>query len=380
MYAKIINSAPGMTAQLISDKYPPTPANGSCLQFFYHLYGNITGQINVKLQIGNTINPAPLFAKSTNQGNQWNLGMATITNSNSDYQLVFEAVTGSGTFGDFAIDDIQFKAGACPPIGSCNFESSCSWYNTAVGDNFDWIINSGGTPSIYTGPENDHTFGTPAGHYLYFEASNSGQAGETAWYVSEKFNPTGPVLRCLSFYYLMYGATVNTLSVILQEVDANNNNLSMTTLGVIRGNQGKQWKNGQVFIETDSAYYRIILQATMGRAFTGDIAVDDISFYAGNCTQNVISTYVPPTAAPGPTMFDCTFETDMCNWNQGSSSVSWARGSSRNNGTALKDHTLGTYSGRKNVVITCYLRMLLVNISLALLRNSVNKWCKKMLS
>lgn len=31
------------------------------------------------------------------------------------------------------------------------------------GDDFDWVMGSGGTPSLFTGPKSDHTTGTSAG-------------------------------------------------------------------------------------------------------------------------------------------------------------------------------------------------------------------------
>jgi len=54
------------------------------------------------------------------------------------------------------------------------------------GDDFDWIWTSGGTPSPYTGPEADHTFGTDEGHYIYIESSSLTLGGEKAWLESEK--------------------------------------------------------------------------------------------------------------------------------------------------------------------------------------------------
>ena len=40
--------------------------------------------------------------------------------------------------------------------GECDFETNlCTWYNARTGDNFDWIIGSGSTPSYFTGPTAD---------------------------------------------------------------------------------------------------------------------------------------------------------------------------------------------------------------------------------
>ncbi|CAH1259361.1 TMPRSS15 [Branchiostoma lanceolatum] len=46
------------------------------------------------------------------------------------------------------------------PILPCDFEegTTCQWVQ-GVGDNFDWTLHSGGTPSGFTGPSYDHTKG-----------------------------------------------------------------------------------------------------------------------------------------------------------------------------------------------------------------------------
>lgn len=83
--------------------------------------------------------------------------------SGSNYQIVFEGISGSSYQGDIAIDDVKVSDNACPPPGDCNFESGmCTWVNTK-GDVFDWTRNSGTTPSFQTGPSVDHTLGTKFG-------------------------------------------------------------------------------------------------------------------------------------------------------------------------------------------------------------------------
>lgn len=76
---------------------------------------------------------------------------------------MFEGVRGSSYMGDIALDDIDVADGPCPPPKACDFETDmCSWQNTA-GDQFDWKRDSGGTPSLGTGPTTDHTTGTKNG-------------------------------------------------------------------------------------------------------------------------------------------------------------------------------------------------------------------------
>jgi hypothetical protein len=80
--------------------------------------------------------------------------------------MVFEGVVGGGYTGDIAIDDISMVNTPCLGLVDCDFEdgSTCSWMQSK-GDNFDWRVNSGATGSVNTGPNTDHTLGTPAGEF-----------------------------------------------------------------------------------------------------------------------------------------------------------------------------------------------------------------------
>lgn len=72
-----------------------------------------------------------------------------------------------GTEGDnsiIALDDIVMHDRPCPALGSCTFEDDyCYWTNTKVGDDMDWEMNQGSTPTQNTGPDYDHTLDTSLG-------------------------------------------------------------------------------------------------------------------------------------------------------------------------------------------------------------------------
>jgi len=114
---------------------------------------------------------------------------------------------------DLAIDDISSEEGECSNSGVCTFEEDlCNWLNgqNGVVDDFDWIRNSGSTPSYGTGPNVDHTYGTPDGTYLYIESSDTTIQGTKAWLISEHFEPG---FHCLVFWYHLYGTGIGTLNV-----------------------------------------------------------------------------------------------------------------------------------------------------------------------
>ena len=79
---------------------------------------------------------------------------------------MFEGIRGGDYRSDIAIDDIIIHNYACPPKGSCDFESGLCGYDNIADDKFDWVRHSGGTTSINTGPKTDHTTGTNLGKYL----------------------------------------------------------------------------------------------------------------------------------------------------------------------------------------------------------------------
>lgn len=68
---------PGDKARLISPQYD-IGAGGSCLQFFYHMWGMDTGALNVYLKVGNNVEGSPLWALNGDQGNLWRPARATV--------------------------------------------------------------------------------------------------------------------------------------------------------------------------------------------------------------------------------------------------------------------------------------------------------------
>ena len=77
------SSAPrrrGQKARLIGPSQPPT--TGSCLQFYYHMYGTTMGTLNVYTRTGNSIGNS-IWTKSGNQGNRWIKARVTVTSQAS---------------------------------------------------------------------------------------------------------------------------------------------------------------------------------------------------------------------------------------------------------------------------------------------------------
>ncbi|XP_019645259.1 PREDICTED: uncharacterized protein LOC109486004 [Branchiostoma belcheri] len=103
---------PGDIARLISS---PLPDNAtSCLRFYYHMYGDGVGTLNVygRDREGNILD-GTMWSKSNAQNNQWLKGYVPIPQRSQTMQIVFEGVCGHGPTGGIAIDDVQLHPGDC---------------------------------------------------------------------------------------------------------------------------------------------------------------------------------------------------------------------------------------------------------------------------
>ena len=84
---------------------------------------------------------------------------------------------------------------------------------------FAWIIDAGGTPSGGTGPLVDNTTGTPAGFYIYTEATG-GAAGDQGVLLTRQLDLSSLTNPVVEFNYHMFGAGIGSLD--LEVVDVTN--------------------------------------------------------------------------------------------------------------------------------------------------------------
>ncbi|XP_074250090.1 MAM domain-containing glycosylphosphatidylinositol anchor protein 2 isoform X2 [Saimiri boliviensis] len=98
----------------IAPKNPYGPTNTAyCFSFFYHMYGQHIGVLNVYLRLkGQTTIENPLWSSSGNKGQRWNEAHVNIYPITS-FQLIFEGIRGPGIEGDIAIDDVSIAEGEC---------------------------------------------------------------------------------------------------------------------------------------------------------------------------------------------------------------------------------------------------------------------------
>lgn len=184
----------------------------------------------------------------------------------------------------------------------------CGWSN-GQGDDLQWQLGAGPTPTKATGPVLDHTFlpapcansslelstrtcaqdypptpDTPLAHYAYIEASGA-TAGDEAYLSSPLFQPARDGFNCrLDFWFHLYGADVGYLAVDLKR---NPQNLRSTYTQLwIRQNVPSPaeerydvWKHASVPLQPDSDYDNSAVQVRFRAGVRGaqsDMALDDI--------------------------------------------------------------------------------------------------------
>ncbi len=162
------------------------------------------------------------------------------------------------------------------------FESGLGAWTQGSGDDFDWIRQSGRTPSNNTGPSG----AIEGSFYVYVETSNPNNPNRTTILNSPCFDLSGETSASFTFRYQMTGNAVGELKL---EASANNGG-SWTEVWSRSGNQGAAWASANVDLTSytgDSVQLRFT--GTSGTSWQGDMAVDNISLSAGG------GTTTPPT-------------------------------------------------------------------------------------
>lgn len=149
----------------------------------------------------------------------------------------------------------------------------------------DWIRHQGVPPTFGTGPETDHTYEniSDQGYYMYMEASRR-KRGHKARLISPAFLPSRTEI-CFEFWYHMQSPTkVTQMGKLEVFVSQNGDNInSKEPVFRVAGNQGDKWHHGNFVIRKVKSPFNIIIIATRGSHFKGDIAIDDVRLY--NCSE-----------------------------------------------------------------------------------------------
>jgi hypothetical protein len=132
----------------------------------------------------------------------------------------------------------------------------------------------------------------------------------------------------------MYGSDIGTLNVLFQTMPVALNNVSSTLIWTKSGTQGNIWHRGTETLTNLNATniygWRVAFEGVVGKAFLGDIALDDIFLSQTSC---------PPSRT-------CDFELGLCDFIPNPVG-SWIRQQATNfsNYFIGYDHTLSTPLG-----------------------------------
>jgi hypothetical protein len=142
------------------------------------------------------------------------------------------------------------------------------------GDDFDWLVFTGPTPSNQygsTGPSQDHTSGT--GNYVYVEASSPNSPEKKTEMISPKFNLNLLNKPELSFWCHMQSDS-NTMGNLYIDIEVD----GVLKEGVVhlKDDHGKDWfEVKQDLSQCVGERVRFKFRGITGSTWCGDMAVDD---------------------------------------------------------------------------------------------------------
>lgn len=189
------------------------------------------------------------------------------------------------------------------------FENTLGQWTQGSGDDFDWAVQSGATPSSGTGPS-----AAAAGtYYVYAETSTPNNPSKTTILNSPCFNLTGVNAPEATFQYQMTGTAVGNVKLEVRQDGAS----TWSQVWTKAGDLGAAWISETVNL---AAYAGNTIQlrfvATSGTSWSGDIAIDDFG---------LDGTVAADTQAPtNPTSLTASGATDTTvdlSWNASTDNV-----------------------------------------------------------
>lgn len=316
-------------ARLISPTLKATGANlPMCMKFATHMFGNGIGTLRVLQHAeGAETPPRTIWEITGEAGNSWYTAQVQVATT-EPFTLMLEATVGANSLGNIAIDNIAFRVGTCPispqtaarNSGDCNFEEdACGWTNPHPADGLDDLDWARQYSYGLNGPPADHTKRKPDGYYMNLASSGHlpQRGGSKAWLLSPKLGPDATLPRCLSFSYYMYERTIDPAGPSLGSLrvhvlrDAAPGLFSLQTVWRLNNHQGHRWLVARCPVKLPDGApigepYQVVLEGIWGHGRVGYVAVDDVSFFDGDC-----NTFPEKAKAiPG----ECSFERDMCGW------------------------------------------------------------------
>jgi V8-like Glu-specific endopeptidase len=285
-----------------------TSINFPQLIFDYNMSGADMGTLSVEVST-NGVTWTTLWTRSNDQGLNWITDTVDLNayTTETELRLRFNGVTGNGFNSDIAIDDISVIQGTanCNLINtfpySEGFETGLGDWTQDIDDDFDWLRNSGATPSNGTGPSAANS----GNFYVYTEASAPNDGGKVARLISPCFDITGLTFPELTFDYHMYSVQ-DAMGTLTVQVSVGGG--AWTTLWTRSGDQGDVWRSATVDLNSYSLATDLRIRfVCLTNSFESDIALDNIGVGAPVFSCGTTITNYP---------YNEGFETGLGDWTQ----------------------------------------------------------------
>lgn len=335
-YLEATNNNPSINGQLISPCFDLTGINYPWLIFDYHMYGADMGTLAVEVSTNGVV-WTTVWTQTGDQGTTWITDTIDLNayTTESSLRIRFSGTTGNGFASDVSIDGIKVEQGApaCSIVNTFpyteDFENTLGLWRQDAADDFDWTVQTNGTPSTNTGP----TSANSGNYYLYTEATGNNPT-LTANIESPCFDLTGIQFPELKFDYHMYGADMGTLTV-----EASVGGGAWTAIWTRTGDQGNIWLGATVDLSAyrNSVDLRIRFRGETGNGFGSDMAID--AFYLGEAVFTCSNTILNYPYSEG-------FETGLGLWEQAlGDDFDWTRnsGATVSSGTGPTGASEGLY-------------------------------------
>jgi PKD repeat protein len=228
--------------------------------------------------------------------------------SGSKYQVYVRTLCAGGASSDFiyerfatvcntvySLPYIEFFESNDWEVGK--YQLDPCWTSNLSDDNYGWTVGQFTTSSALTGPSGDHSSGF--GKYPYAEAS-LGLVNQEAELISPLIDLTGSDKPFATFWYHMYGASINRLRVHVKEEGTETWTLLQTISGQQQISEEDEWLEEQISL---TAYEDKVIQlkftSRKGADFAGDIAIDDFIVTDSSLTDLSITNIFAPESGCG---------------------------------------------------------------------------------
>ncbi|XP_071964502.1 MAM domain-containing protein 2-like [Antedon mediterranea] len=264
-------------------------------KLWYYMHGSQNITLNVYIQDADSMEL--VFTVTGDKGNRWNEASISVQNP-LNRRIVVEGQVNSFA-GIIGLDDFIISNTSSKNDGSCDFEEGdiCN-YRQVLADDFDWVRQTGKTPTNGTGPPSGHTANnsTFGGFYMYIESSSHTE-GQAARIATPPIGPASAI--CVSFWYYMYGdsseRSIGPLNVYKTDVNSDDLTYSLFSL---HGNQGNKWYDIKINIRSYREF-QIVFEGIRGNSDKSDIAIDDVNVVRHSwCNGSSVPEHlVPPTVS-----------------------------------------------------------------------------------